>query len=294
MRIHLGLCTVAFCLLLRPQSQDTARKEPLRVLPATDTLAVAADTSALVRPDSFANSDSRRSPGAAPLRVVPNTAWGLGEELSFAVRYGPVAAGSAKMVVKDTVRVAGRPCYHIRTEAQSNRFFSSVYEVRDVAESFVDVEGLFPWRFEKHLREGKYRAHKLTVYDQQRNLAITGKDTLKVPPFVQDVISMVYFLRTQNFALGDTLSVPNHADRKVYDLKVAVLRRERVRASAGVFDCVVVEPFLQDGSGVFKGGGRMQLWISADRARIPVQLKSKVVVGTVSIELERAKGVKKA
>ncbi|MDZ7412749.1 MAG: DUF3108 domain-containing protein [candidate division KSB1 bacterium] len=286
----LSVCAIVLALLWMPQVQDTSRKAP----PAVDTVRVQANTSEATKHDSLVTTTHMFSSPLAPLRVVPNNAWGLGEELTFAVRYGMVSAGSAKMAVRDTVRVAGRLCYHIYTQAQSNRAFSSIYEVRDVAESFVDVQGLFPWRFEKHLREGKYRAHKLTTYDQHRNLAITGKDTLRVPPFVQDVISMVYFLRTQDFKVGDTLSVANHADRKVYDLRVAVQRRERVRVSAGVFDCLVVEPFLRDGGGVFKGGGRMQLWISDDRARLPVQLKSKVVVGTVTIELERAKGVKRA
>lgn len=289
---NLALSIFAFFLLWHPQVDTTARNQVKREQPAQDTLVTRLDTLRTPKANSLALGQGF-APPERPLRVVANAAWHVGEKLTFSLRYGPVLAGSATLTVRDTVRLNGKLCYHIRTEAQTNRVFSSVYKVRDVAESFVDVQGIFPWRFEKHVREGKYRADRTTIYDQQRNLAVTGKDTLKVPPFVQDVISMVYFLRTQPLAIGDTLSVPNHADRKVYDLKVTIHRRERVRVAAGVFDCLVVEPFLLDGSGVFKHEGRILVWISEDRRRIPVQLKSKVVVGTVTAELEQMKGAEK-
>ncbi|MCR4439832.1 MAG: DUF3108 domain-containing protein [bacterium] len=290
---HFALAILGFLLLWHPQVDTTTRIQVKRVQPAQDTLATRPDTLRTPKADSLALSDQVSPAAERPLRVVANTAWNVGEELTFSLRYGPVLAGSATFAVRDTVRLNGSLCYHIRAEAQTNRVFSSIYRVRDVAESFVDVRGIFPWRFDKHLREGKYRADRITMYDQHRNLAVTGKDTLKVPPFVQDVISMVYFLRTQPLAIGDTLSVPNHADRKVYDLKVAIHRRERVRVAAGVFDCLVVEPFLLDGSGVFKHEGRILVWMSEDSRRIPVQLKSKVVVGTVTAELEQIRGAKK-
>lgn len=284
------LASLALTLALSPQAEGPS---PTRLVQGLIQQELPPDTLSKSKDDPRQVLQDGEFMPAQPLRVVPNTAWGVGEELTFTVRYGPVVAGSATMAVHDTVRIDGRLCYYIRTEAQSNRVFSSMYKVRDVAESFVDVDGLFPWRFRKRLHEGKFRADRSTVYDQQRNLAISGKDTLKVPPFVQDVISMLYFLRTQRLVIGDTLSVANHADRKVYDLKIRVQGRERVRVRAGAFDCLVVEPFLLDGSGVFKHEGRIQVWISDDSRRVPVQLKSKVVIGSVTAELEKMKGVKK-
>ncbi len=205
--------TLAICPLAESPS-------PIRLVQVAVQQELPPDTLATSNDDSLGVRDDDQFLSAKPLRVIPNSAWGVGEELTFTVRYGPMVAGSATMAVRDTVRVDGRLCYYIRTEAQSNRVFSSMFKVRDVAESFIDVDGLFPWRFRKRLHEGKFRADRSTIYDQQRNLAISGKDTLKVPPFVQDVISTLYFLRTQRFVIGDTLSVANHADRKVYDLRL--------------------------------------------------------------------------
>ncbi len=247
------------------------------------------ETSAARIPDSRAGQATDSS--QVVFRSVENRAWGIGERLTFTIRYGPVIAGTATMSVKDTVRIKNKLCYHIVTEAKSNRFIDKFYKVRDRAESFIDYYGLFSWRFEKHLREGKHKADKRTDYDHANNIAIAGEDTVEVPLFVQDVLSTFYFLRTQNYEVGEVLSVRNHSDRKVYDLKVRIHGKESVRLRTGTFKCVLVEPFLVEGGGVFKHEGRILVWITDDERRIPVQMKSKVYIGSVTAELEEMKGI---
>ena len=53
---------------------------------------------------------------------------------------------------------------------------------------------------------------------------------------------------------------------------------------AGSFDCIVVEPLLQS-VGVFKHEGKLKVWLTDDRLKMPVLMKSKVLVGSVSAEL---------
>jgi len=67
-------------------------------------------------------------------------------------------------------------------------------------------------------------------------------------------------------------------------MEVRVIRRERVEVPAGKFDCVVVEPVLKS-EGIFKSKGEMMVWISDDDRRIPVQVKSKVPIGSISVSL---------
>ena len=49
-------------------------------------------------------------------------------------------------------------------------------------------------------------------------------------------------------------------------------------------DLVVVEPILKS-EGVFKSKGSILVWLSDDARRIPVMVKSKVPVGSISISL---------
>jgi hypothetical protein len=225
-------------------------------------------------------------------RKIENSAWNIGESLTFSIRYGPVVAGTAIMTVKDTARINNKLCYRIVTEARSNKFLDTFFKVRDTAESFMDYDGLYTLKFEKHIREGKYRRDRSILYDHVNEIAIADKDTMVVPRYVQDVLSTLYFLRTQEYKVGDILSVQNHSDRNVYDLKVRIHGKEGVRVRAGTFKCLLVEPFLVEGGGIFKHEGRILVWITDDERRIPVQMKSKVYIGSVIAELETMEGIR--
>ena len=218
-------------------------------------------------------------------REVTNLSFGTGEKLEFKVRWGPIVAGSATMEISGTIKFKGRECFRIISTAESNKFFSTFFKVRDRVESFMDKEGLYSLHFEKHIREGKFKADRYVDFDQENHIAIEGKDTIQVPPFVQDVLSAFYFVRTQPLEVGKSLFVDNHTDKKNYPLEVKVLRRERVEVEAGTFDCLVVEPILQ-ASAIFKQKGSLTVWLTDDQKRMPVLMKSKVVIGSIATELK--------
>ena len=67
-------------------------------------------------------------------------------------------------------------------------------------------------------------------------------------------------------------------------LEVRVLREETVTVEAGTFDCLVVEPITQS-VGLFKHEGNLTVWLTNDRLRMPVLMKSKLLFGSISVEL---------
>ena len=157
--------------------------------------------------------------------------------------------------------------------------------MRDRAESSIDAESLFTRRFEMHLRVGAYRKDLVIRFDQSARKAVyeDGK-SLGVPARVHDVLSAFYYVRTCPLPDGGTVSIPTHDNEKSYEMVVKVLRRERIEVPAGKFDCVVVEPILKS-EGIFKSKGEMFVWLSDDDRRIPVQVKSKVPIGSISVTL---------
>ncbi len=217
-------------------------------------------------------------------RYVENVAFGANEKFTFDINYGFINAGVATMEVVRLVEYEQRPCHQIVTRANSNRFFSTFYNVDDRVESIIDAVGLFSWRFEKNLREGGYRADSRYYFDQRNHLVFYNDDTLTVPPFVQDPLSVLYYIRAQELKPGQSLAVDNFTDGKHYPLEVKVLKRETITVEAGTFDCVVVEPLLRS-VGVFKHQGRLRVWLTDDRLKMPVLMKSKVLVGSITAEL---------
>jgi hypothetical protein len=219
-------------------------------------------------------------------RVVPNQAFGVGERFVFSVGWEFVNAGTAVMEIQDIVKFKGNKCYHIISTAKSNKFFSVFFKVEDKVESYMDVHGLYSWRYDKHLREGSFKADVSMYFDQENHLAIynEGKDTFEVAEYAQDVLSAFYFVRTQNLIVGNSIFVPNHTDRKNYPLEVKVLKKERIKVTAGEFDCILVEPILQT-PGIFEQKGSLKVWLTDDQVKMPVLMKSKVVIGSIATEL---------
>lgn len=226
------------------------------------------------------------APPAPPRPRLPDTLpFGPGETLEFSIDYGVVGAGHATMEVTGMRRVSGHDCFDIRTEAKSNAFFSKFYKVWDRAQTFVDPATLLPWRFEKHQREGGYRKDIVIKFDRDRTFArYENGEEVVMPPYAQDELSAFYYLRTLPLEVGQDVLIDNHTNRKNYPLKVIVHGRETVEVPAGKFDCWVIEPVMREG-GIFTAKGTLTIWITADERRMPVKLRTKIVVGAVTASL---------
>ena len=237
---------------------------------------------------SAAAAVSRSSSGAEAGSVVrcrppvPNRAFAEGEWFQFSIQYGAVRAGDAIMQVESVENVAGRPCYRLVSKAESNSFFSLFYKVRDRIDSYMDVEELVSRRFCKNTSEGKHRDNFCIDLDRVSGRArYSDGAEIEFPACSQDILSAFYFVRTVDLEVGRSVEVPCHADKKNYPLEVKVHRRERVKTPAGEFTCLVVEPLLKS-SGIFRQKGKLTIWLTDDEYKIPVLMKSKILVGSVS------------
>jgi hypothetical protein len=211
--------------------------------------------------------------------------FGVGEKLVFGVQYSLVKAGEATLEIRNIVDFNGSPCYRIISDARTNSFFSAFFKVRDRFESYMDTTSLYSLRYEKHLREGRFKRDEKVVFDQAAHTATYEDKTVAIAPRTQDVLSALYYMRTLPLEVGQAVSFANHTDGKNYPLVVKVLRRERVTVDAGTFDCLVVEPILR-GPAIFSQKGRLTVWVTDDRYRMPVLMKSKVIIGHVSAVLQ--------
>jgi len=233
---------------------------------------------------------SDRVPALGPGGEIAIPPFGVGERLTFEIKYGFVSAGAAVIGIPEIARERGRDCYHIVSVAESNAFFSVFFPVRDVVESFLDARELVTIKFEKRLSEGDFRAHDLVIFDHDRHVAIypgSGEERDRLVPLAldaQDILSSLYYVRMVDLEVGTSVYIENHADKKNYPLEIKVLGRERVDVPAGTFDCLVVEPVMRV-AGLFRHKGSLKVWLTDDDRRVPVLMKSKVLIGSVSAVL---------
>jgi hypothetical protein len=226
-------------------------------------------------------------------RKVENKAFKEGEKLVFDLDYGFVTAGVAVMEIPRIKKISGRNAYHINFEVNSVPSFDMFYKVRDRYESYLDVEGLFPWRFEQHIREGGYTRDFSAFFDHRKGNAKTSEGEYEIPLYVNDIISAFYFARTldySNMRVNDLIPLKNFYKDKVYDLDVKFLGKETIEVPAGKFECVIVEPLVKEG-GLFKHEGNIIVWLSNDELKMPVKVRTKIIIGHVEAKLTSYEGL---
>lgn len=226
-------------------------------------------------------------------RKIENKAFNEGEKLTFDVKYGFVTAGVAVMQIPKIKKISGRDAFHVTFSVNTVPTFDSFYKVRDRYETYLDVEGLFPWRFEQHIREGGYSRDFSAFFDHRKGKAKTSEGEYQIPLYVNDIVSAFYLARTFDYSKlkkGDKFHLENFYKNKVYPLDVVYHGKERVSVTAGTFDCVIVEPLVTEG-GLFKSEGTILVWLTDDDLKVPVKVKTKIIIGSIDAELTAFEGL---
>lgn len=245
------------------------------------------------RPADSAASSVPPPPAPFQYRKIQNNAFGVGERLAFSVNYGFINAGDAVMSIPRYDTINGRPCYRVEFSVNSLQSFAWVYKVEDHYLTFIDVDAIAPLKFEQHIREGTYRRDFVAEFDQARHVAKTSEGTYRIPEYVHDIMSAFYFVRTVDFSgyvPGETTTLYNFYKDTSYTLLVRFLGRQELEVEAGTFKTIVVEPLVKEG-GLFKSEGRIVIWLTDDDRKLPVRVNTKVVIGSIDVELTSYSGL---
>lgn len=232
-------------------------------------------------------------PQKSEFRKIENKAFTVGEKLTYEVNYGFITAGYAEYSIPKISRIAGRDVYNVTFNVSSVPTFDPFYKVRDHYETYLDVEGIFPWRFEQHIREGGYSRDFSAFFDQRKGKAKTSEGSYDIPKYVHDIVSALYLGRTFDYTKmkeGDKVHLENFYKDKTYPLDIVYKGRETVSVKAGKFDCIILEPLVQEG-GLFKNEGSIIIWLTNDELKIPVKVKTKVLIGSIDAELSSYSGL---
>ncbi len=225
----------------------------------------------------------------------------VGEKLTYSLRWTGIHVGHATLEVEDIVEFNGFRTYKVVSRARSNDFFSLIYRVDDMIQSFIDLKKLYSLRLEKRQEEGNYRSFKITEYDQINHTARQFKyksgsveeTGFSIPSDVQDILSCFYYLRNQNLEAGKSVFIKVNADEKNYDLEVKVHKKERIEIpDLGAYDAILVEP-LAKFQGIFVRKGKILIWVTDDSRKIPLLMKSKIPIGSIVAVLEKIEGYDK-
>jgi Protein of unknown function (DUF3108) len=222
----------------------------------------------------------------------------VGERLTYNVSWKVFDAGVATMTLTEKTSFQNEEILRINATVYSTGVVSALFKVVDVFESFLQTRDLCSRRIIKKIQEGRRHRETVVTFDAKaRQARLEDRDLNRpdlppkrtespAPSCVQDVISALYTIRTRNLRVGELVRFPINDGGRTYDVTVEIQALEEVRTPAGTFQAFRLEPKVFDG--LFKSKGRLFVWVTADAARLPVQLKAKINLGTITAALTQA------
>ena len=222
--------------------------------------------------------DAQDRPAAIP--------FGVGERFEYEVKLGPFKAGRGSMEVVGVDTVRGRHAWHTVFHVKGGLLG---YKADNTMESWIDTTTLASLRFVQDFEQtGSDRRKRYEIYPDRQVYQDGGKEE---QPSVADPLddgSFIYFIRTVPLEIGRTYTFDRYFRPDRNPVRIKVLRRETVKVRAGTFQTIVVQPIIKS-KGIFSENSKAEIWFSEDAARIMVQLKADLPVGSLNLYLKSAR-----
>ena len=220
-----------------------------------------------------------------------------GEKLTFQVRWSFIPAGEAVLEILPIETIQGVTSYHFAMNAKTYPFVDLFYKVRDRIDAFTDT-GMTHTILYKKQKKGKRKKNVVVTFDWEKQITQYSNQGIKAKPVVIkpgsfDPLSIFYAFRLQDLKVGTKLKIPVTDGKKCVEGIATVIKREKITVADKTYDTFLVEPDLKHLGGVFEKSkkAKLEIWVTADTQKIPVKIKSKVIVGSFVAELISAQGL---
>jgi Protein of unknown function (DUF3108) len=243
-------------------------------------------------------------PAFAQPKLVDPLPFKVGETLVYDVSFSRLifsgVIGELKLSVSKPEAPTAPELLEFRADAVSKGFFPALFgiKVKDRFVSLVNQSDFGIHTSKRFLEEGKVRREQTAVVNRDlgtvtysdRDLAST-KSSPKVkekpsPSWIQDVLSTIYYVRSQALKEGEVIPVPISDAGEVYNIEIVTGRSEEIKTSSGKVRAIPLNAKVFDGR-YLKRSGEMLVWVTDDPARVPLRAKIKTSGATITVELKR-------
>lgn len=221
--------------------------------------------------------------------AVPASALNIPEKLLYDLTWTGIKAGSATQEIieeQDTVRIV--------SIARSADWISTFFPVEDRVESIL-TKATPPLlgnsrNYRIKTREGNHRKDKEIIFDHAKRKALyidhlgKGKVEVAIKDNTHDIYSSFYYVRTLPLEVGKSVFVSVLDNNELWDVEVQVLKKEKLRTILGEVNTILIKPLIKS-EGIFERKGEIFIWLTDDERRIPVKMKTKVMIGSITATL---------
>ena len=219
------------------------------------------------------------------------------ESLFYNIEWRLFNAGKAK--VDFTSVSQPHPENQIRLHLESTGIVSKLFRVEDDYTALLH-SNLCTDSTQMTAHEGSRQRETKVTYDAEshkasylerdlaKNNAVVLSQEIEIPQCVHDVVGGLMFIRTLNLEPGQSTQVPVSDGKKSVMARVEAQAREDVKTPSGTFKTIRYEIYLFNGI-LYKRSAHLNVWISDDRRKLPVQIRVRMTftIGTINLTLEK-------
>lgn len=219
-----------------------------------------------------------------------------GEILKYKLKYGFITAAEATIkVLPSDLKFDNRPTYRLNVDASTSGTFDIFYKVRDRYDSYIDQTDLTPYFYQENIREANYRRQDKARFYQDNKKVVANSGTFATPTNQTfDLVSAYYFARSldaSKLKTGDEFKINYFLGDEISQLQIEYVGKEVIKTKLGNIRCLKFSPSIKPGR-IFKKDSKLYLWITDDGNRVPVKAEVEILVGSVTLEIKSAEGLK--
>lgn len=221
-----------------------------------------------------------------------------GEQAFFAVTYGGISTGSITIETKKSSSIGGHEAWHVHARVKTSKYYSYLYEVDDVCDSYIKKDSFVPLKFSLIQRQSSQDIDDLQLFDHEELKVyslykrVTDEKTRKkkktnpIPSYFQDPISVVYFIRGLPLEKGRSYEIPFMNKGVAEILKAELDTIEVLDTEIGKKKAYKVKISTAHEGQTIKGGD-MFFWFSADADRVFLQFSAKIKIGSIKGTIQK-------
>jgi Protein of unknown function (DUF3108) len=226
------------------------------------------------------------------IRITPakSKAYIPGEKLTYSLKFSGIQAGKAEIDLQQ-VNYQNEPVYHAKATAQTTGLAEKLYSIKDIFESYFDMNSSLPRKAIRNVKEGNYTSYCELYFNHKDTSVFSSKtDSLyKTIPGILDILSSLYYLRSLDpncFRTGDIIHVVTFWDDEIFPFYLRYKGKEIIKTKYGKIRCHRFDPIVEPGR-VFKSKDDMSAWFTDDQNFIPVKVRFELIVGSLRCDLDQ-------
>ena len=134
--------------------------------------------------------------------------------------------------------------------AETASWMTRFFEARDRFQTDAGAD-LLPTTHRRSLREGRRNLDRVYTFDPRSGVVRIGPPgspeapvSFRIPPATRDALTMLFYVRSQPLATGDTITAPVNDGGRNLVVQIKVARRESITVQGRRVDAIRLEPTI--------------------------------------------------